>query len=51
MNILNWVMSLGSQIVQWIIRPRNHGIALLGRCSVVTCFGDLNRQKTYKYFK
>lgn len=35
MNILNWAMSLGSQIVQWIIRPRNLGIALLGRCSVV----------------
>lgn len=35
MRILDWAMNLGSQLVGWIVRPRNLGIALLSRSSFV----------------
>ncbi len=33
MHVLNWAMGLVSQLVSWIIRPRNLGVALLSRSS------------------
>lgn len=33
MRVLNWAMGLVSQLVGWVIRPRNLGVALLSRSS------------------
>ncbi len=33
MRIVNWAMSLVSQLIWWVIRPRNLGVALLSRSS------------------
>lgn len=35
MRIVNWAMGLVSQLVAWIIRPRNLGVALLSRTSTL----------------
>jgi hypothetical protein len=35
MRILNWLMGLVNQLVGWIIRPRNLGVALLSRSSTL----------------
>ena len=33
MRVLNWAMGLISQLVGWVVRPRNLGVALLSRSS------------------
>lgn len=35
MNVLNWAMGLINQLVGWVVRPRNLGVALLSRSSTL----------------
>lgn len=35
MRILNWMMGIVNQLVSWIIRPRNLGVALLSRSTTL----------------